>query len=410
MEGAQTVYPSSSSGQDVVHSVPALPESVTGPARHPGLLEDPRLATVLVIAGLLVIAGWAVASIRRRRVGAPSSRLGRRVALTVLAALPLLSGTAVAVNSYVGYVPTVSALARLVAPGIRPPPAPVGAPTGARDGKTTWPDGTVQAAGPSQLVELAVPGPGLGMPNLPVLALLPPGYSDPANATIRYPVVYLLHGYPGSPYDWFRAGRPQETADLMLAKHLIRPAILIFPSTTPSWGHDTECLNARSGVSAETYLTSTVPAAVDHTFRTRDDRGGRAIGGTSSGAYCALNLGLRHLDRFSVIIAMMPYGDPGQNAARSLLAGDRSALEANSPAVYVRTMRFSRPVAVLLSAAAGDRQPVATARTIAAGLAARGQYAALRVAPGLGHTWRETRAELPYALAFADRHLLPAGG
>jgi hypothetical protein len=38
-------------------------------------------------------------------------------------------------------------------------------------------------------------------------------------------------------------------------------------------------------------------------------------------------------------------------------------------------------------------------------LADRGQYVAIRLAPGLGHSWREARAELPYSLVFASQHL-----
>ena len=51
-----------------------------------------------------------------------------------------------------------------------------------------------------------------------------------------------------------------------------------------------------------------------------------------------------------------------------------------------------------------------TARAMAAVLAARGQYVALRIAPGLGHTWREARAELPYSLVFASQHLSRRAG
>lgn len=397
----------------IVHPVPSLPASVTDAARQPGTLESRWLAAALVATGLIVFAAWTVAAVRRRRRGTPAAtgrRRGRRVVLAALVAVPLLAGVSVGVNNYVGYAPTPAALGELVAGNAgQPPPAPV--PSGRRDGV----DRRVAGQGPvvtglSRLVELTVAAPGLGMPALPVFVLLPPGYDDPANAAVRYPVVYLLHGYPSSARDWVRAGRPQQAADLLLAGNLIRPMILVFPSTTPAWSQDTECLNARPGAQVESYLTGTVVSAVDRTFRTLPHRAGRAIGGASSGGYCALNLGLRHLDRFSVILAMQPYGDPGQNAARSLLAGDAVLLRANSPTAYVPTMRFDRPVAAFLSAAAEDRQVAAAASTLATALAARGQYTALRVAPGLGHTWRETRAELPYALAFADRHLTPANG
>ena len=40
-------------------------------------------------------------------------------------------------------------------------------------------------------------------------------------------------------------------------------------------------------------------------------------------------------------------------------------------------------------------------------LGQRGDYVGVRINPGLGHTWREARYELPYALAFASARLGP---
>jgi S-formylglutathione hydrolase FrmB len=74
----------------------------------------------------------------------------------------------------------------------------------------------------------------------------------------------------------------------------------------------------------------------------------------SSGGYGALNLGLRHQDRFAVILAQMPYGDPG-NVTATLLGGSRALWLANSPSVYIPTMTFHDPMAVYLIA--GSRDP-----------------------------------------------------
>lgn len=48
----------------------------------------------------------------------------------------------------------------------------------------------------------------------------------------------------------------------------------------------------------------------------------------SSGGYGALNLGLRHQGTYSVILSMMPYGEPGA-VTRSLLGGSRKLWLAN---------------------------------------------------------------------------------
>lgn len=144
---------------------------------------------------------------------------------------------------------------------------------------------------------------------------------------------------------------------------------------------------------------------IDRDFRTIADRRGRAIGGMSSGGYCSLNLGLRHQDVFSTILASEPYGDPGRNALRPLLADNTVLFRENSPADYVPQLRFRYPMAVFLDAGTDDSATSRTATRLADMLAHRGQYVALRLAQGLGHTWREARAELPYSLVFANQHL-----
>jgi len=42
--------------------------------------------------------------------------------------------------------------------------------------------------------------------NGPVSVYLPPGYHDPENANVRYPVVYFLHGYGQQPSDLVATG------------------------------------------------------------------------------------------------------------------------------------------------------------------------------------------------------------
>ena len=82
-------------------------------ARSAGPLENALLAGVLVAAGIGVAAVWTIRAVRARRRLRRSGphRIARRLALGGIVAVLLLTGTAMAVNSYAGYVPTVSALA-----------------------------------------------------------------------------------------------------------------------------------------------------------------------------------------------------------------------------------------------------------------------------------------------------------
>jgi hypothetical protein len=65
-------------------------------------------------------------------------------------------------------------------------------------------------------------------------------------------------------------------------------------------------------------------------------------------------------------------------------------------------------MAIFLDAGTDDPTTSLIASKLARVFAGKGQYVALRLAPGLGHTWREARAELPYSLVFASQHLSPA--
>ena len=420
-----------------VHNVGLLPSTVVGQLRRPGLLENPWLAAGVLGVAVLLIAARVGSAARRHRRGNRTPRRTRRtprrtrrvvaglgfgVAVLVL----LLAGIGLAINSYAGYIPTTAALGNLLSgtpmeaavpvPGATVPLAADGVgPLTVRHGKPGRPAGNSRLVGVpvspvatarSQVVQIKIGAAALGVPPSTTYVYLPAGYTDPSNAAVRYPVVYLIHGYPGWASDWLVGGRAQQAADLLRRLALTGPMIMVFPTATGGWLHDSECLDAVGhGQKLATYLTGTVVTVIDRTFRTIPFRRARAIGGMSSGGYCALNLGLRHLATYSTILASMPYGDPGPGPLRHELGGNLALYRANSPSWYVARMAFPARVAVFLDASTDDRETLTTARTMARDLAARGQYVALHLAPGLGHTWREARAELPYSLVFASQHL-----
>jgi S-formylglutathione hydrolase FrmB len=356
-----------------------LPASLLRQVDRTGTLESPWVAAAL---GGLLAASVLLAVLHHRRAG-PSDRRGwpRRTGLAAwLSGLTVLTGLA-GLNVYVGYVPTLPGLlGAVLSPG--------------------WDGG-------SRVAELVVGAPDLDVPPSPAYVYLPPGYDDPGNAARRYPVVYLLHGYPGGPSDWFRGAQVQQVMDAMLRDRLVQPMIVVAPDASGGWLHDSEMLNQVGGPQVATYLTRTVVRAVDGTYRTVADRGARAIGGMSSGGYGALNLGLHDQGVYSVILSEMPYGDPGP-VTWTLLGGSHALWLANSPSGYIPTMVFQQPMAVDLIAGSRDRTRGEAVR-LARMLAARGQQALDTIVPDANHTWRGARAELPYALAFASQHLTVRG-
>jgi S-formylglutathione hydrolase FrmB len=127
---------------------------------------------------------------------------------------------------------------------------------------------------------------------------LPPAYF--ATPQPELPVIELLHGTPGSPADWTRAGFADITADAYAAQHDGYAPILVMPDVNGSWTSDSECVNGKRG-QVQTYLTSDVRDAIIARFHTRADAGGWSIAGFSEGAYCALQMGLRHPDLYGAI-------------------------------------------------------------------------------------------------------------
>jgi enterochelin esterase-like enzyme len=367
-----------------------LPAALLRLAARGGPLESPWVAAgfgAALLASVGVVVWWRCrVSARQRLQGAARAsrrpRWLRRGGLALwLASLAALTGLA-GLNAYVGYVPSLPAL--------------LGSLPGASPG-----------AGGSRVVRIVIDAPWLRMRPTSALVYLPPGYDTRSARSRRYPVVYLLHGYPGAPIDWFRAARVQQLMDVMIADGLARPMILVAPSASGGWLHDSEMLNQVGGPQVETFLTSALVQAVDARFRTVADRAGRAIGGMSSGGYGALNLGLRHQDTYAVILSLMPYGTPG-DVGKRLLGGSRALWLANSPDAYIPTMRFRHRMWVDLLAGPSDPE-LGEAMRLAGMLRARRQPAVFSEVAGAGHTWRGVRLELPYALAFASAHLTGGG-
>jgi enterochelin esterase-like enzyme len=258
----------------------------------------------------------------------------------------------------------------------------------------------------TQRIDIA--DPGRGIPSGTTYVLLPPGYSEPANAARRYPVVYLLHGYPyGGPLDWLTAGDAPATLRLLYHDRAIAPMIVVSVDLTagePS--RDWEGLDVPRGPRLETYFADTVVREIDRHYRTIPDRSARALGGMSGGGFAALNIGLHQLGKIGVLLITLPYDALGDDAA--LLGGDQRLREANTPRDYLPTMAFPYPVSAILAAGAGAPTDITTAHHIADALHTRGQNAVVHIEHGFNHTWHTARATLPYLLVFADQ-LFPRG-
>ncbi len=143
---------------------------------------------------------------------------------------------------------------------------------------------------------LRMPAPALGKASRPVRVYLPPSYFRPEAAQRRYPVVYLLHGSPGSEGNWLSLGRADETADSLIAARRIPEIIMVFPNGTGIGMFGLSLyMNSYDGKQRmEDFIVQDLVGWVDEHYRTRREPGARALIGLSEGATGAMNLTFRH--------------------------------------------------------------------------------------------------------------------
>src|SRR5262249_25177515 len=162
---------------------------------------------------------------------------------------------------------------------------------------------------------------------------LPPGF-DPAN---RYPVVYLLHGMPGSPSEYPDGTQLGKFADASIAAGLVRPFIGVIPAAGT-----TSRYNGEWAGRWEAALVEHVLPWVDSALPTIAAPTGRVIAGLSAGGSGAVDIGLRHPNLFGAIESWSGYfsplrDGPFKHAATATLAANDPTLLAEHEAMRLRT-------------------------------------------------------------------------
>jgi len=126
---------------------------------------------------------------------------------------------------------------------------------------------------------------------------VPDGYSEMSG---KYPAVYLLHGLDGDENEWLENGT-LETMNSLIRKNSVRPMLAVMPSFgEQSWWID----GARD--KAETALMRELIPYVERKYKVDNNRAGRAVVGWSMGGYGALNLALKHPNRFCAAAVISP--------------------------------------------------------------------------------------------------------
>ena len=288
-----------------------------------GLSQDPAPATFRVwivgvgAAVIVLVAGWKSAGWPRRTAA--------------LLAVPLcLLCTALAVNTWVAYFPTVQSALDLVT-GSEPPRF---------IDQSALADMQRNGVIPTQgvVVKVTTPDTESGFAHRQEYVYLPPAWFR-STPPPQLPAVMMLAGEFGRPDDWLRFTTALETLDSFTARHGGNAPVLVFPDVGGQFSNDTECVNGPRGNAADHLIKDVVPFVVS-TFDVSSDPANWGITGWSSGGTCALMLAAMHPELFSAIVDID--GQPGPNAGTReqtiarLFGGDESAWETFDPRFAMR--------------------------------------------------------------------------
>jgi enterochelin esterase-like enzyme len=356
-------------------------------------LGDLTVVSTRFLLGLLAVtvACWLLVLrllVGRRRLASswPRRRPWRGPALAATAALLTVATIADCVNSYYSYLPNVSDVVDAL---VSSSPQRLTPAVNQAD--------STRYRSRGRLFELPVPDNGSGFGSSEAWVWLPPQYFEQPRPQL--PVVYLFHGSPGMPKDWFHGGAAGRTGQLLATEHL--PVIMVAPQMSKNWLDDPECVDG-AHEKIETHLLQDVIPAVDRQLRTERSRAGRIFAGMSAGGYCALNLGLRHPELVATVLDLSGNTVPTHAGGMTSLFGrdNPAAVAQNSPASYAGLLAGGPPMRIWLDCGTSDRVVLRQLTAISAMLRQDGMTVEQHSRPG-DHTYSVWRPALRESLSWA---------
>ena len=169
-------------------------------------------------------------------------------------------------------------------------------------------------------------------PNRPVSVYLPPGYE--ASPDVRYPVVYMLHGFTDSDLRWFgwedHFVNVPAAFERALEAGTVREMILVMPNAYTAYAGSMYSSSVTTG-DWETYVADELVTYIDGHYRTIPERASRGLTGHSMGGYGTIRIGMKRPDVFSSMYVMSPCcmearmggGGPGLQQAEAITSRDQ---------------------------------------------------------------------------------------
>lgn len=218
-----------------------------------------------------------------------------------------------------------------------------------------------------------------------VLVYTPPDYdADPRK---QYPVLYLQHGGGEDETGWTKQGHMHFILDNLIAAKKAVPMIVVMekgyatkagePLVAPGPGRG-------GGAAFEDVVIKDLIPMIDSTYRTLAGREHRAIAGLSMGAGQAMQIGMSHLDTFSVIGAFSGLRPLDPKTAYGGVFADGAAFDKKLSLLYLHSGTVGLDEGIHKSAEAlfSSLQQVGAKNVV------------FRDAQGLAHEWQTWRIAL----------------
>ena len=251
------------------------------------------------------------------------------------------------------------------------------------------------------LRKASIPGPRSGFEAREAYIYLPPAYLAADRPAL--PVLVLFAGQPGAPADWLTGGRLRSHMERYAAEHDgVAPVVVVAdPNGTPSG--NTLCMDSRIA-NADTYLSQDVPAWIKDNLTVDGDPRKWAVGGFSFGGTCAMQMGTRHPDIYTSVLAFSSEHEPAlakerRKTIEAAYGDDAAAFEEQTPLWLMKQRKYPGN-GVYFGVGAQDPEFIGYMNQLAD--AARGadfSVEATEIA-GAGHSWDAPSKGMAGALDF----------
>jgi len=279
----------------------------------------PLLWVWITAAGLatgVVVLGWR---------GARWWRRGAAVLAVPLCVLRVV----LAVNVWVGYLPTVDTAWNQLTAGPLPDQTDRAAVTRRQLADARLANGVV--------LPVSIPADASKFAHRRELVYLPPAWFA-SSPPPRLPTVMMIGADFNTPADWLRTGHAIHTIDDFASTHHGYAPLLVFVDATRAFDNDTECVNGPRGNAAGHLTKDVVPYMISN-FSVSADPANWGIVGFSMGGTCAVDLTVMHPDIFSAFVDIA--GDAGPNTGTrshtiaTLFGGNANAYAAFDPTTAI---------------------------------------------------------------------------